>query len=112
MEPTCSDFGLRISFGSRISAFGFYHPRVHPPPQYRYGRVRGCPVLRLARFILPGDTVAWRPAGTARKGLGQSNKLGDFADFYRKRLAREFLAHFWFHYAGKVNLYRCSKSTK
>jgi hypothetical protein len=38
--------------------------------------------------------------------------LGDFADFYRKRLAREFLAHFWFHYAGKVNLYRCSKSTK
>lgn len=45
-------------------------------------------------------------ARAARKGFGQSDKLRDFADFFRKGLASELLAHSRFHQFGKANLYR------
>jgi hypothetical protein len=44
-----------------------------------------------------GGTVTGLAARTARKGFGQSDKVRDFADFFRKGLASEFLAHFRFH---------------
>jgi hypothetical protein len=49
---------------------------------------------------LPGETVTRLAGRTARKRFGQSDELRDFADFFRKGLASEFLAHFRFHHVA------------
>jgi hypothetical protein len=45
----------------------------------------------------------------ARERPGQPDELRDFADFFFKRFAGEFLAHFGLHKTGNFNL--CLLST-